>query len=215
MAANARGWFYNPEAVRETRANGKPGRLLGATWDIPTEPSGSKLHTATYPRELARRCILLGSADKCCSACLQPYQPDIEEGEVDLEWQRECGGNRNGTYHGRDLKPYEASGAERPADCKESSLRSLRPRTVKGWLPDCACGVSTQPCTILDPFAGSGTTGIVALQHGRNFIGMDLHPDYCAETRDRLANALRPTEPRAKERLKNDPQLSLFAEATP
>ena len=32
--------------------------------------------------------------------------------------------------------------------------------------------------TILDPFTGSGTTGIVALSFGRNFIGCELNPEY-------------------------------------
>ena len=32
--------------------------------------------------------------------------------------------------------------------------------------------------TIVDPFAGSGTTGVVALQHHREFIGCELNPDY-------------------------------------
>ena len=32
--------------------------------------------------------------------------------------------------------------------------------------------------TVLDPFAGSGTTGIVALRHGREFIGIELNPEY-------------------------------------
>jgi len=31
---------------------------------------------------------------------------------------------------------------------------------------------------VLDPFCGSGTTGVVALRHGRRFIGMDLSADY-------------------------------------
>lgn len=31
---------------------------------------------------------------------------------------------------------------------------------------------------ILDPFCGSGTTGVLALRHGRRFIGMDLSADY-------------------------------------
>jgi DNA modification methylase len=34
---------------------------------------------------------------------------------------------------------------------------------------------------VLDPFAGSGTTGIVAIQHGRKFIGFDINPEYCSE----------------------------------
>lgn len=32
--------------------------------------------------------------------------------------------------------------------------------------------------TVLDPFAGSGTTGMVALRHGRRFVGIDLSAEY-------------------------------------
>jgi DNA modification methylase len=39
---------------------------------------------------------------------------------------------------------------------------------------------------VLDPFAGSGTTGVVALKHGRDFIGIDLNPKYAEMARARL-----------------------------
>jgi DNA modification methylase len=39
---------------------------------------------------------------------------------------------------------------------------------------------------VLDPFNGSGTTGQVALQHGRNYIGIELNEDYIALTENRL-----------------------------
>ncbi len=39
---------------------------------------------------------------------------------------------------------------------------------------------------VLDPFAGSGTTGVVALRHGRSFIGIELNPDYCDLARRRI-----------------------------
>ena len=42
--------------------------------------------------------------------------------------------------------------------------------------------------TVLDPFAGSGTVGVVALRHGRNFIGIDLNPAYCEMARARILN---------------------------
>jgi site-specific DNA-methyltransferase (adenine-specific) len=45
------------------------------------------------------------------------------------------------------------------------------------------------PCTILDPFAGSGTTGLVAYEHGREFIGIELSPDYCRMAEKRIAKA--------------------------
>ena len=34
--------------------------------------------------------------------------------------------------------------------------------------------------TVLDPFASSGTTGVVAERFGRQFIGIDLNPEYAA-----------------------------------
>lgn len=43
--------------------------------------------------------------------------------------------------------------------------------------------------TILDPFAGSGTTGVAALRMGRNFIGWERDPKYHAIATKRLANA--------------------------
>lgn len=42
---------------------------------------------------------------------------------------------------------------------------------------------------VLDPFMGSGTTALVARQLGRNFIGVELNPDYVRLARQRLANA--------------------------
>ena len=40
--------------------------------------------------------------------------------------------------------------------------------------------------TILDPFLGSGTTALAAKQLGRNFIGIEINPDYCKIAEDRL-----------------------------
>lgn len=52
-----------------------------------------------------------------------------------------------------------------------------------------------QPCvlagcpkggTVLDPFAGSGTTGIVAINEGRDFVGIELNPEYVEMARARI-----------------------------
>lgn len=42
--------------------------------------------------------------------------------------------------------------------------------------------------TILDPFAGAGTTGVVALRHNRSFIGIELNPTYVALARRRICD---------------------------
>jgi DNA modification methylase len=43
--------------------------------------------------------------------------------------------------------------------------------------------------TVLDPFAGSGTTGVAAIKNGFNFIGIEREPAYCEIARKRLADA--------------------------
>jgi DNA modification methylase len=40
--------------------------------------------------------------------------------------------------------------------------------------------------TVLDPFNGAGTTGLVSLRHSRRYIGIELNPEYAAMTEDRL-----------------------------
>ena len=45
---------------------------------------------------------------------------------------------------------------------------------------------SKQGDIILDPFMGSGTTGMVAKQHGRYFVGCELHDDYSELIRQRM-----------------------------
>ncbi|NJM67486.1 MAG: site-specific DNA-methyltransferase [Acaryochloris sp. RU_4_1] len=45
----------------------------------------------------------------------------------------------------------------------------------------------TEPgSTVLDPFMGSGTTGLAALRRGRNFIGMEIDPNFYREAVNRL-----------------------------
>lgn len=44
---------------------------------------------------------------------------------------------------------------------------------------------------VLDPFCGSGTTGVAAVLQGRNFIGIEQSPDYCGLSRLRIAEALK------------------------
>lgn len=42
--------------------------------------------------------------------------------------------------------------------------------------------------TILDPFNGTATTGVVALNNGRDYIGIDLKPEYIEISEQRLSN---------------------------
>ncbi len=52
----------------------------------------------------------------------------------------------------------------------------------------CVLAASREGDTVLDPFAGSGTVGVVALRHQRNFVGCELNPEYAEMARARIAN---------------------------
>jgi len=92
-----------------------------------------------------------------------------------------------------------------------------------GWQPGCECGdgntagftpegypLNPIPCTVLDPFLGSGTTVAVANQLGRNGIGIELNPEYAEMARDRIGRATRPGTYRNTEKVAAAP---LFAKA--
>jgi site-specific DNA-methyltransferase (adenine-specific) len=60
-----------------------------------------------------------------------------------------------------------------------------KPLALMDWL----IGKLPEGATILDPFMGSGTTGVACAQSGRNFIGIELDPTYYAIAQKRIAEA--------------------------
>jgi len=41
---------------------------------------------------------------------------------------------------------------------------------------------------VLDPFAGAGTTCLVAKALGKNYVGIDMNPEYVAMSKGRIKN---------------------------
>lgn len=60
------------------------------------------------------------------------------------------------------------------------------PLEVAEWVLQC---LSAE--TILDPFMGSGTTGVAAVKHGRRFIGCEIDPRYFDIACRRVSDALK------------------------
>jgi len=57
------------------------------------------------------------------------------------------------------------------------------------------CVLTTRKdAVILDPFFGSGTTGVVAVENGRDYIGIELNEKYCEIAARRIETALEQTE---------------------
>lgn len=173
------------------RDNGKPHespfgplRNKRTVWTVATAPY-SEAHFATFPPDLIKPCILAGtSARGCCPQCGAPWERVVEKGESMWEQRKANGapmraGNIDG---GRSLGSVEPnfSGA------KLAAWKAEHPDKTTGWEPGCDCGYGKlKSCTVLDPFAGSGTTGQVALELGRKAILIELSPKYCNLIRSR------------------------------
>ena len=59
---------------------------------------------------------------------------------------------------------------------------SLKPRS----LVPCDCGAATRPGVVLDPFMGSGTVALIARSMGRDWLGIELNPEYVRLTESEL-----------------------------
>jgi len=81
--------------------------------------------------------------------------------------------------------------------------------SIGGWEQACDCDTDeTEPGIALDPFAGAGTTALVAKELGRRFIGTELNPEYVAMAQKRVGVTV--DEP---ERLLEDGETSITAYA--
>ncbi len=55
--------------------------------------------------------------------------------------------------------------------------------------------LSTNAEIVLDPFLGSGTTAVSAKKNNRQYIGIELSPNYCKMARDRIDGYMNSTSP--------------------
>jgi len=69
---------------------------------------------------------------------------------------------------------------------KEAHFATFPPTLVE----PCLALASKPGDLVLDPFIGSGTTGVVALKLDRRFVGIELNPDYVQIAEQRLNGSL-------------------------
>jgi DNA modification methylase len=152
-----------------------------SVWTVATRPY-SGAHFATFSPKLVEPCILAGCPEKCCPLCLTPYRQIIERTKGDTE-----AATRPKRTAGMASKTSTLSLSGNGS--AEWAARGGKTRAI-GWSPACDCGaVGTISGTVLDPFAGSGTTLAVAMEHGRNALGIELNAEYIDLARRRLGEA--------------------------
>jgi len=221
-------YYYDAEAVREPHSrdwwneipsrpgnpdrndgggrqasNESAGRNLRNVWTLPTHPY-SQAHFATYPPALAERCIRAGTSERgACSRCGKPWVRETSVSYTDA-------GNGNNNMKRKAGGDPVAAMSARPYD-----VRKLKDVETLGWSPSCKCEAGDPvPCVVLDPFAGAGTTLLVADRLQRDAIGIELNPSYTEMAMQRcrddapLFTAFPPAEDPETERMAD-----LFADA--
>jgi hypothetical protein len=103
-----------------------------------------------------------------------PFRRVIKLGEPIVAQRARAGADKSGGYRGKATKAYDGTGAQDPSAVKARVLEGMRERITVGWQATCRHTLhEIEPCVVLDPFAGTGTTGMVAARLDRNFIGIE------------------------------------------
>lgn len=146
-------------------------------WTIPTSPyKGS--HFATFPPALVEPCLLAGTSERgCCPTCGAPWQRVVEkpymgDGNPYNYEERKVTGNKM-RLSGREL----------------AKVHDSQTRGTTGWRASCTCPPAEPvPCTVLDPFAGTFTVGMVAMKHRRDAVGIELNAEYIELAKKRCSD---------------------------
>jgi hypothetical protein len=117
----------------------------------------------------------LGWQPTCeCDGRFEQIECEVEraKGSVPDGWNQRLGGHNDIVDFSRRERTEE-----------KVQLSEKITKTVKTYVS--TSEAQTVPCTVLDPFAGSGTTGAVALELGRSAILIELNSAYAKLIEDR------------------------------
>ena len=201
LLTKSKQYFYDAEAVKEpaiyagdnrgarsdsrrgTKCNSMSGitgnfRNKRSVWTITTKPY-SGAHFAVMPMDLVEPCIKAGTSEKgCCLTCGNPWERVVNSIRVMRHELPNDDPNYRPARYAR-----KSNGTD---DYANGGAQAFSKTTTTGWIPTCTCGGDPVPCTVLDPFSGSGTVGVVSTKLSRNYVGIELNPEYLALSEQRL-----------------------------
>jgi hypothetical protein len=164
----------------QTNKSGR--RNKRSVWNIATG-AFPEAHFATFPTKLVEPCILAGTSEKgVCDNCWTPWERETEKTVAFANGSGRAGNVPEGKH---------AGGAQEQSGDYDIRMGPVTTTKTIGWKRGCSCETNTAiPSTVMDPFNGSGTTGLVALANGCHYIGIELNPDYVAMAERRLEAAI-------------------------
>jgi DNA modification methylase len=143
------------------------GRNIRSVWTIATQPYPGA-HFATFPQALVEPCIKAGTSERgVCPECGAPWRRVTETTTIP---QRVGDWKATGETHRNDI------------DRKGGFYPDTRTLT---WIRSCTHEGEPIGGVVLDPFAGSGTVGLVAQRLSRRAVLIDLNADYLGQVMDR------------------------------
>lgn len=141
-------------------------------WRLSNKPFPAA-HFAVFPPELVEPMILASTSAKACSECGAQWRRLTDRLKLP---------DRPNRVQGRDGDSLDLAHG---SDGRTGNRHSIATITT-GFEPTCEHGDDEARCMVLDPFAGAGTTGKVAVSLGRDFLGFELSPKYVEMARDRI-----------------------------
>ena len=158
----------------------KNGRNKRTVWTIPTKPF-PEAHFAVYPEKLIEPMIKAGCPRYVCKKCGKARVKIIDNSE---RINTRPGNNVGNKKSGKDIDPNK--------ELHKSDLSKFRQQIKYKEIgyTDCGCNAGWEGGIVLDPFAGAGTTGVVAKKQNKQFIGIELNPEYIKITEKRIKNII-------------------------
>ena len=118
--------------------------------------------------------------------------PSISLGDGETAWINKPGALRifRHKWSGLVVQPGSEESERQPGTSSASPRvhPTQKPVAVMTWSIQ---QLPTKPTTILDPYMGSGTTGVAAVNLGRKFIGIEIEPKYFDIACRRISEALK------------------------
>ena len=144
-------------------------------WKVATH-SFPGAHFATFPPKLVEPCIKAGTSQHgVCAECRAPWGRVVDVKVAKHRYYPD-------TPTLGDVHTDSTSSRKRG-----SGLGEQASTTTTGWQPTCTCDTeAVVPARVLDPFAGSGTTGMVAVRLGRNATMIEISPEYAQMAKSRI-----------------------------